>query len=114
MRISDWSSDVCSSDLADLVDALERVVQMFGRAPAYEDANAIACQEHRDRASDAGRAAGDDRLAAVKAQPLGMRILFVAHFGLRFSSREMARARSPPRSAQSGKIGSASWRERGW
>src|SRR3546814_13825448 len=69
---------------------------MFGGPAEYEDANAIACQEHRDRASDAGRAAGDDRLAAVKARPLGMRTLFVDHFGLRFSSREMARARSAP------------------
>src|SRR3546814_14149225 len=53
LRISDWSSDVCSSDLP-------------------------------------GRAAGDDRLAAVKARPLGMGILFVAHFELHLSRARFA------------------------
>src|SRR3546814_16338747 len=53
LRISDWSSDVCSSDLP-------------------------------------GRAAGDDRLAAVKTRPLGMGILFVDHFELHLSRARFA------------------------
>ena len=99
----DRQVDIDAVALADLVDALERVVQMFGGPTAYEDANAIACQEHRDRASDAGRAAGDDRLAAVKARPLGMRILFVDHFGLRFRRARWPARVQPPRSATCGR-----------
>src|SRR3546814_2947428 len=54
MRISDWSSDVCSSDLAGHVDA-EIVEQHDDRDREHDHADEQADQPHRV----------DDRLAAI-------------------------------------------------
>src|SRR3546814_13019930 len=80
----------CALPSSHLGDALQRVVEMLGGAAADEYVDAIACQKHGDRAPDPGRAAGDDRLAAVKTRPLGMGILFVDHFELHLSRARFA------------------------
>src|SRR5690606_5856467 len=55
--------DVDAIAFAHLADAFERIVEMFGRAPADEDLHAFAGQQDRNGAAYPGRAAGDDRLA---------------------------------------------------
>src|SRR3546814_7304881 len=57
MRISDWSSDVCSSDLR--VDVDERDVR-----------RAVLRQHHRRRAADAAGRSGDDRALALDIHDL--------------------------------------------
>src|SRR3546814_2443398 len=71
MRISDWSSDVCSSDLFDFAGGEVGVRRLADRAADDEDRSAV---RHRLRRCDdaflvAGRAvrgadAGDDEIAA--------------------------------------------------
>src|SRR3546814_342507 len=58
MRISDWSSDVCSSDLALLARLVERAGQAFGGG---ENAAAITRLRHR-------RALEDCRDALLRGQ----------------------------------------------
>src|SRR3546814_5501848 len=59
MRISDWSSDVCSSDLRSVGGAKEP-------APQYDEKDQIACV--RDRAYDIGRAIDDRRQRRKKTK----------------------------------------------
>src|SRR3546814_15574321 len=44
MRISDWSSDVCSSDLLDSAETLAELVALFGHEPdvAHDGPSALA------------------------------------------------------------------------
>src|SRR3546814_1678043 len=68
MRISDWSSDVCSSDLAedDIVDALGVDAAFLDKRADHGGAE-IARGERRERAaefSDGGPDGRDDRYAA--------------------------------------------------
>src|SRR3546814_12346999 len=51
MRISDWSSDVCSSDLA--ISARRRGVTYVSTAPAFSPASAIRSLNMRARSSHA-------------------------------------------------------------
>src|SRR3546814_19314413 len=55
MRISDWSSDVCSSDLRDLVDAADQ----FGEE--------LAVQVGQDHADGVGAAAAEAARGVVRA-----------------------------------------------
>src|SRR3546814_1244445 len=48
MRISDWSSDVCSSDLARLVEAEERLENIF--VALRRNAGAVVVDGHLDQA----------------------------------------------------------------
>src|SRR3546814_13906259 len=58
MRISDWSSDVCSSDLADAIDAATDAATAEAAADAAEAAaDAAAAVEVSDEAMEAGEAA---------------------------------------------------------
>src|SRR3546814_19840026 len=85
MRISDWSSDVCSSDLVDahhrradararddrLVVALEAagIMADVGRGAAHVEADQARLAQGcgaADHADDAPRGAGEDRIAAVE------------------------------------------------
>src|SRR3546814_4372902 len=43
MRISDWSSDVCSSDLAGLAAALEAEIHLYGRVPDPDQSGNGSC-----------------------------------------------------------------------
>src|SRR3546814_3768669 len=84
MRISDWSSDVCSSDLlvehrldraavgdvgldqkgvaAGVLDRLQRFLGGFAAAVIVDrDADAGAGERDRDRTADVAAAAGDER-----------------------------------------------------
>src|SRR3546814_4680829 len=50
MRISDWSSDVCSSDLPDqLDDALQRLDRIALGAEVERNQIGLAVRKHRDR-----------------------------------------------------------------
>src|SRR3546814_1016907 len=55
MRISDWSSDVCSSDLCFLLDHhFDERSRILGQGPAFGD-------DHGDRLADAGDARSEER-----------------------------------------------------
>src|SRR3546814_14188037 len=86
MRISDWSSDVCSSDLG--IEACERFVgeQPFGRACEYsreQDAGTLAAREFVDRAIQqiGGGGRGDgvgDRGVIILREPRERRMVLGA------------------------------------
>src|SRR3546814_7262110 len=57
MRISDWSSDVCSSDLARLqVSDVPRIVENLGGAKLYGDDPTVSLRELIQNAADAVQA----------------------------------------------------------
>src|SRR3546814_12347428 len=57
MRISDWSSDVCSSDLARLqVSDVPRLVENLGGAKLYGDDPTVSLRELIQNAADAVQA----------------------------------------------------------
>src|SRR3546814_15186565 len=76
MRISDWSSDVCSSDLRDLVDAADQ----FGEE--------LAVQVGQDHSDGVGAAAAQAARGVVRAvaQLVGHAEPALAH-GLRSAGR---------------------------
>src|SRR3546814_12783922 len=69
MRISDWSSDVCSSDLIKNVDeadlAIHTIVKAVSFKPVNEQDNAHQC-DHEDNAPAYIRQSGQRRAAAEK------------------------------------------------
>src|SRR3546814_16954460 len=69
MRISDWSSDVCSSDLIKNVDeadlAIHTIVKAVSFKPVNEQDNAHQC-DHEDNAPAYIRQSGKRRAAAEK------------------------------------------------
>src|SRR3546814_4829550 len=68
MRISDWSSDVCSSDLSSLQDyALQGP-----DAPALHEVAAVADQIGVDLSREAATASGGERRRAAIARALAM------------------------------------------
>src|SRR3546814_6951353 len=68
MRISDWSSDVCSSDLAVELVGAEFVIGDGAIAVAVEQAHVVrAVRTVVDGRDDAGGVAGDDRPGAGPA-----------------------------------------------
>src|SRR3546814_17622303 len=66
MRISDWSSDVCSSDLHDHRDARRR----NGSAHAFESAGGNRLRPRRDRPGAVG-SAGDGQSARSEERRVG-------------------------------------------
>src|SRR3546814_12668002 len=64
MRISDWSSDVCSSDLVVACDGAELGQQVLGVVRRQRRARPAAGQLHRDQ----GLAAGDEVATHAKAR----------------------------------------------
>src|SRR3546814_2510960 len=94
MRISDWSSDVCSSDLAvgrHALDFPQRAVLHAHAAPVLEEHDAVAAGEVA-RAPLRRYTHVLPQLAGV-AQPIARGLVQIAHLGI-------------------GEIGSASCRER--
>src|SRR3546814_4361169 len=78
MRISDWSSDVCSSDLA---EAQRRHRPQFLRRAAGDDhPGARTLQLQRDLAPDAVAAAGDQRELPTKFHKTPP-MFYLAHYG---------------------------------
>src|SRR3546814_15107786 len=65
MRISDWSSDVCSSDLDDLIRIQEELIDRFGKLP---EAAQILLTTHRLRL--AAQPLGIVKIDASEAQAL--------------------------------------------
>src|SRR3546814_5149327 len=47
MRISDWSSDVCSSDLRDQIDHELRLIDQLAYAPYFLTVNSIVAESRR-------------------------------------------------------------------
>src|SRR3546814_13660172 len=77
MRISDWSSDVCSSDLIDgqRVDAVAgRAVKQYIALPDLGERIAFLGQLERDRRLGALDALRDDRLADAQREIIGDQI----------------------------------------
>src|SRR3546814_6197860 len=75
MRISDWSSDVCSSDLPGINNLLHHAVDIRLSIGRHRDFRALTGEEFRNRATDAPTSASDQGCLAVKSShPL---ILFV-------------------------------------
>src|SRR3546814_12333032 len=72
MRISDWSSDVCSSDLPELADTRVRQRQIGDLEPAetdeHEEGNGKGHFEHHRAAGAACEMARGDPRAAAKAE----------------------------------------------
>src|SRR3546814_17349553 len=98
MRSSDWSSDVCSSDLACVVGAMA----LFGGRPG--SAAEFHCNACDVKASEVERCQRMDPAASVTGllfNPSGMKTYF------KRSSCLQGRA-------VDSKIGERSWRERGW
>src|SRR3546814_7173072 len=73
MRISDWSSDVCSSDLAEYLAALDRqidAVDRLDRTVALDRAahfNGVVCQAIRSSRRVRAASVGADRRCSVRA-----------------------------------------------
>src|SRR3546814_21036085 len=65
MRISDWSSDVCSSDLDDLIRIQEELIDRFGKLP---EAAQVLLTTHRLRL--AAQPLGIVKIDASEAQAL--------------------------------------------
>src|SRR3546814_7195711 len=67
MRISDWSSDVCSSDLGIFRPAIERAAV---KARAHGETRSFARDERRDRQADArlGIEAEADKRTVLKGE----------------------------------------------
>src|SRR3546814_9333114 len=63
MRISDWSSDVCSSDLLALVDTALGHLPGLGRAvdPLADEDMALAVEQHHADTGTIGKLAHDPR-----------------------------------------------------
>src|SRR3546814_10589881 len=115
MRISDWSSDVCSSDLLDEVRALERALEKQDAVVGHDadrvavqvgetgdQGLAVACLElvelaavdhARDDLADVERAPGVLRHAAV---PLARRVQRLARPAHGKPTGLAARSASPP------------------
>src|SRR3546814_4690585 len=74
MRISDWSSDVCSSDLLFHWKSLRRQVRIEGPVSIVADAEADAYFATRSRDSQLGAWASD------QSRPLDSRATFEARF----------------------------------
>src|SRR3546814_12551285 len=72
MRISDWSSDVCSSDLVDAVDREERVEGGLRRAIADARKGCEAAADHRAPGAAAFDHGGDEGLALGQGRDAGM------------------------------------------
>src|SRR3546814_19482644 len=71
MRISDWSSDVCSSDLdvyMPMIGTAEVVAKRYGIARDRQDAYALQSQQRTAAAQQAGRF--DDEIIPVTATML--------------------------------------------
>src|SRR3546814_19542008 len=104
MRISDWSSDVCSSDLQ---DALRTAFDDGGRDAALADiGKTLGCEQHRhillpERLQPFPDARGEERI--VKQAPG----LVQAH-----KCRPAIKALLDPMEKIGQEIGRASWRER--
>src|SRR3546814_19609390 len=105
MRISDWSSDVCSSDLADAIFLRHRDLRAMGRRHAGSP--------------HAARSRADDEKVEVVVAHISLRCIAPAYgaspaelqIGIWLSSsrqRDGPARQSPPKA----KIGRASWRER--
>src|SRR3546814_12549652 len=88
MRISDWSSDVCSSDLLFHWKSLRRQVRIEGPVSIVADAEADAYFATRSRDSQLGAWASD------QSRPLDSRATFEARFAAvkaRSEGREVTR-----------------------
>src|SRR3546814_6558077 len=72
MRISDWSSDVCSSDLRDLVTAA--IIFLVGRELIDARVAVGEPQMPRDRQSDTAEFAGHDRAIGLRRRLDGHQI----------------------------------------
>src|SRR3546814_17109511 len=79
MRISDWSSDVCSSDLVVACDGAELGQQVLGVVRRQRRARPAAGQLHRDQ----GLAAGDEVATHAKARGVAADAACVAAGGAR-------------------------------
>src|SRR3546814_6075855 len=66
MRISDWSSDVCSSDLDRSEAERRHRLQFLRRAAGNDHLSARTLQLQRDLASDPVAAAGDQHELSTK------------------------------------------------
>src|SRR3546814_14807252 len=106
MRISDWSSDVCSSDLAEDV-TLPGFGHQMGRLPAAAWADAAGLLQGVEEGMADEGVSGPG--AAV---PLGRRQLGDAR--QRADGDSFVLARRPVHAAPSHEIGRASCRERVW
>src|SRR3546814_5498899 len=68
MRISDWSSDVCSSDLAEAAVGDHRHAELRRRLDAVEDRGELRHADPRDDARGADRTRADADLDAIGAR----------------------------------------------
>src|SRR3546814_20673846 len=91
MRISDWSSDVCSSDLADLAGrraAQLVVVAEVGVADPLRRAGAAFAAVRLRNCVDGGRGRGGGQgFAAVEAGVVGPGVHWVSRAGARWGAR---------------------------
>src|SRR3546814_10591625 len=71
MRISDWSSDVCSSDLHRQADAGVAGGRLHDRAAGLQLAGAFGILDHRERDAILDRAGGIGALALVPHLVIG-------------------------------------------
>src|SRR3546814_12549263 len=67
MRISDWSSDVCSSDLRPLTDEAVRQMAVRRRGGRYRELPARQLRQHRWRRQC--RTSAETALAATRTEP---------------------------------------------
>src|SRR3546814_3643852 len=74
MRISDWSSDVCSSDLCHISGSDQRVrqtrgdfLQRFTAAADEGELRPLTCQSAGYGGTDTSAAASDERMMALEA-----------------------------------------------
>src|SRR3546814_19444509 len=75
MRISDWSSDVCSSDLAEEGEAAPARAGILDRARRGDLAHMAARQGHARRdARAARRRLGRDRKSVVEGKSVSVRV----------------------------------------
>src|SRR3546814_351593 len=75
MRISDWSSDVCSSDLNISIDQIRSLQRLFSNAPSLSNCRVVII----DAADDLERGAANALLKNLEEPPAGTLFLLVSH-----------------------------------
>src|SRR3546814_14022075 len=103
MRISDWSSDVCSSDLR---DGAEQAVELRWLPEHRRMADDVA---HDPGAAVQNEAAAGEQREALAEDRGVFDMVGIARGGDRVHRRQLAPSHRPPDGAPTGK---AAWRER--